>query len=239
MGPVGVWTISNTVGGQTNETTLRIVEEDGEFTGTIDLGGEVALSKVAYEKGELSFTAAYLGSTVDFTFAVNGDSLDGKVFIASAGMEIVTTGTRLSETPGEDTGTHAEAGEEEESESAPELSPATEALFASQDYDLYAAVAVGLRIGYERIKPIPRTPAELDIAKMAKSAGVETAGDAVDYFIHRFLRVKLGESDRQLIISYMIKLSGGERIDYDSPEAEGDLRELLHTILSTPEFQLS
>ena len=238
-GPAGAWTISNTVAGQTNITTMRIVEEDGEFTGTMDLGGEQALSKVAYEKGELSFTAAYLGSTVDFTFAVNGDSLDGKVFIASAGMEIVTTGTRLSETPGEDTDTPAEAGEEEESESAPELSPATEALFASQDYDLYAAVGVGLRIGYERIKPIPTTPAELDITEMAKSAGIETAEDAVDYFIHRFLRVKLDETDRQLTIAYMKDLTGGEKIDYESPDVENHLRELIHAIMSMPEFQLS
>ena len=235
-GPAGAWTISNTVAGQTNETTMRIVEEDGQFTGTMVLGREQALSKVAYEKGELSFTVAYLGSTVEFKGTVNGDLLDGKIFIPSAGMEIVTTGTRLSETPGAVTA--ADAGEKEESESAPDLSPATEMLFASQDYDLYAAVAVGLRIGYERIKQIPRTPAELDITEMARTAGIETADDAVDYFIHRFLRVKLHESDRQLIISYMVQLSGGEKIDYDSPEAEADLRELLHSIMSTPEFQL-
>ena len=73
---------------------------------------------------------------------------------------------------------------------------------------------------------------------MAKSAGVETADDVVDYFIHRFLLVKLDESDRQLTISYMKELCGGEKIDYDSPETEGDLRELLHSVLSTPEFQL-
>ena len=92
---------------------------------------------------------------------------------------------------------------------------------------------------YSRIKPIPATPAELNITVMAKSAGVETAEDAVDYFIHRFLRVKPDESDRQLLISYMERLSGGEKIDYESPEVEDNLRELLHSIISTLEFQLS
>ncbi len=107
-----------------------------------------------------------------------------------------------------------------------------------RDYDLVGGVGTAAGLSYSRIKPTPATPAELNIIEMARTAGVETADDAVDYFIHRFLRVKLGEPDRKLMISYMIKLSGGEMIDYDSPEAEGDLRELLHTILSTPEFQL-
>ena len=94
-------------------------------------------------------------------------------------------------------------------------------------------------MGYELVKPIPTTPAELDIAAMAKSAGVRTVDDAVDFFIHRFLRVKLEESDRQLTIAYMKKLSGGEQINYESPDVENHLRELLHTIMSMPEFQLS
>ena len=108
----------------------------------------------------------------------------------------------------------------------------------TRDYDLVGAVGTGAGLSYSRIKSIPTTPAELNIIEMVRSAGVETAEGAVDYFIHRFLRVKLEESDRRLIISYMIQLSGGEKIDYDSPEAEADLRELLHSIMSTPEFQL-
>ena len=107
-----------------------------------------------------------------------------------------------------------------------------------RDYDLVGGVGTAAGLSYSRIKETPTTPAELDIVEMVRSAGVETAEGAVDYFIHRFLRVKLEESDRQSIISYMTQLSGGERIDFDSPEAEDDLRELLHTIMSTPEFQL-
>ncbi len=82
-----------------------------------------------------------------------------------------------------------------------------------RDYDLVGAVGTAAGLSYSRIKPTPNTPAELDIVQMAKSAGVETAEEAVDYFIHRFLRVKLEESDRQLMISFMIQLSCGEMID--------------------------
>ena len=120
-----------------------------------------------------------------------------------------------------------------------ETAPSFAKIQDERDYDLVGGVGTAAGLSYSRIKPTPKTPAELNITEMAQSADVETADDAVDYFIHRFLRVKLDDSDRQLMISYMIKLSGGEKIDYDSPEAEGDLRELLHTIMSTAEFQLS
>ena len=235
-GPAGEWKISNTVQGQTNETTMSIVEKDGEYTGTMDLGGPQPLSEVTFEKGELSFKAEVAGTPFEFSGTVNGDSLDGKIVIA--GMEIETTGTRSSDTPAEVADMPADAGEEEESETVAEA-PGTAMLNASPDYDINRAAMDGIRMGYELVKPIPTTPAELDIAAMAKTAGVETADDAVDYFVHRFLRVKLDESDRQLTISYMKELSGGEQIDYDSPDVENHLRELLHAIMSMPEFQLS
>ena len=116
--------------------------------------------------------------------------------------------------------------------------PALGSLTDERDYDLVRAVSTGYGRSYSRIKTIPRTPATLSVTAMAKSAGVETADDAVDYFIHRFLRVKLDKSDRQLMISFWKRLSGGEKIDYESPEAENHLRELLHSIMSTLEFQL-
>ena len=120
-----------------------------------------------------------------------------------------------------------------------DAAPAFAEISDLRDYDLVGAVGTAAGLSYSRIKPTPRTPADLDIVEMIRSAGVETADDAVDYFIHRFLRVKLDEADRQLIISFMKQLTGGGTIDYESSEAEGDLRELLHTIMSTPEFQLS
>ncbi len=116
--------------------------------------------------------------------------------------------------------------------------PSMKQLTERGDYAIARAYATAYELSYSRIKPIPATPAELNITEMAKSAGVETAEDAVDYFIHRFLRVELGESDRQLTISYMKHLLGGEKIDYESPEAEDNLREVLHSIMSTVEFQL-
>ena len=89
----------------------------------------------------------------------------------------------------------------------------------------------------------------LAVHKLARSIRVarqpEESAGALLHLVGRVLDVieaeifvELEESDRQSIISYMAQLSGGETIDFDSPEAEDDLRELLHTIMSTPEFQL-
>jgi hypothetical protein len=238
-GPAGVWTITNTVQGQTQETTMSIVEKDGEYTGTMDLGGPQPLSEVVYENGQLSFKADVAGTPFEYEGTIKGDSLEGKIIFESMGMEIPTNGTRTSETPGEDAVMLADAGEEDEESETVAEAPGTAMLNASPDYDINRAAIDGIRMGYELVKPIPTTPAELDIAAMAKSAGVRTVDDAVDFFIHRFLRVKLEESDRQLTIAYMKKLSGGEQINYESPDVENHLRELLHTIMSMPEFQLS
>ena len=184
-----------------------------------------------------------MGASAEFKATIDGDSLKGKFTLASMGLDLITTGTRAEDAPANDAGEMmADAGDESEGEGSMgtmEVAPSFAKIQDMRDYDLVAGVGTAAGLSYSRIKPIPKTPAKLNLIEMARSAGVETADDAVDYFIHRFLRVKLEESDRQLIIAYMIQLSGGEKIDYDSPEAEGDLRELLHTIMSTPEFQLS
>ena len=202
--------------------------------------GEHELSEVSYEEGVLSFEweVDALG-TVEFTAKIDGDSFDGTSMVASMGMELITTGTRApAQEPGSMTGNAHDEPEEGGSMATTETAPSFAKIQDERDYDLVGGVGTAAGLSYSRIKETPTTPAELNIVDMVKSAGVETAAGAVDYFIHRFLRVKLEESDRQSIISYMTQLSGGEKIDYDSPEAEDDLRELLHTIMSTPEFQL-
>ncbi len=46
------------------------------------------------------------------------------------------------------------------------------------------------------------------------------------------------QRQKEAMISFMKELTGGEHIDYDSSEVERNLRELLHSIMSLPEFQL-
>jgi hypothetical protein len=245
--PEGKWDIKITAAGQSTPASLVIDKaEDGELSGTLVYQGNHELADVAYDSdgSTLSFSwrIEALDSSAEFSATIDGDSIEGKFALESMGLDLDTTGTRADPI---DVAAEmmAEATDEEsqgENSMAPmEAAPSFAEIQDSRDYDLVAGVGTAAGLAFSRIKSTPKTPAELDIIEMVRSAGVETADDLVDYFVYRFLRVKLGESDRQLIIAYMVKLSGGEKIDYSSPDAEGDLRELLHTIMSTPEFQLS
>ena len=239
--PDGKWDLTISAAGQDTPATLVIVEEDGELRGTLVYQGNHELSEVTYEGVELSFRweIEALGSSAEFRAKIDGDSLEGKFTLASMGLDLVTTGTRAEEASVDEAGeTMANASDESEGAGSMETAPSFAKIQDERDYDLVGGVGTAAGLSYSRIKPTPTTPAELNVIAMVRSAGVETAEDVVDYFIHRFLLVKLDESDRQLMISYMTQLSGGEKIDFDSPEAEADLRELLHTIMSTPEFQL-
>jgi uncharacterized protein (DUF1800 family) len=116
--------------------------------------------------------------------------------------------------------------------------PAAKLINSRPDYDLKLGVYTAYVRAYERLKPVPPVAAQLSLTAMVRSSGAATAADAVDYFIRRFLRVGPSESDRQTLVSFMEELSGGKTVDYESPDVERHLRELLHSIMSLPEFQL-
>ena len=65
------------------------------------------------------------------------------------------------------------------------------------------------------------------------------ATGAVDNLMRRFLRVPLTGERRQTLIRFLEQQNGGPQIDYSRYRLEKDLRELLHLIMSTPEYQLS
>ncbi len=101
----------------------------------------------------------------------------------------------------------------------------------------------GAYMGYVRalqvVKPIPRFVAPIDLAAMVSSAETHTAEEVVDYFIHRFLRVRLSADDRDSLIEFARGRLGTEKIDMTAPNLEQDLRALLHLVMSAPEYQLS
>ncbi len=85
------------------------------------------------------------------------------------------------------------------------------------------------------IAPIARFRISDDL----KEAGVSDASGAVRYLSERFLRVPLRAADRRALESRMRELAGGKRLDLDDPATERGLRELLHLLMSLPEYQLS
>jgi len=108
-----------------------------------------------------------------------------------------------------------------------------------EQYNLAVGVYTGAVRAAQRIKPIPRTIADVDFVSMAQQSGTKTAEQAVDYFCERFLSVPLSEQRRQAVISFFEEINGGEQLDFGSQQLDEHLRRLVHVILSAPEYQLS
>jgi hypothetical protein len=107
-----------------------------------------------------------------------------------------------------------------------------------EDFNTRYANFQGYTAALARAKPIPRRPAELNLARMISAAGATTVEGAVDHLTGRFLRVKLAEKDRAVFVNYLRTTLGSDQITA-GPALEPALRELLYLVLSTPEYQLS
>ena len=107
---------------------------------------------------------------------------------------------------------------------------------ADEDYNTRYGVYRGYVMAYERIKLIPRHTAKLDLASMVRSDGAETAAEAVDHLLQRFLRAPLDTEDRQALAAFLEQRLGSATLVGDS--AEDALRSVLYLILSSPEYQL-
>ena len=84
---------------------------------------------------------------------------------------------------------------------------------------------------------------------MARYGGVRTVEEAVDYFSNRFLRVPLDHVSRAELVGWTQDaigssegwtrdVIGSSAIDYEIPQTETVLRELVHLIMSSPQYQV-
>jgi uncharacterized protein (DUF1800 family) len=97
----------------------------------------------------------------------------------------------------------------------------------------------GSQMAIERVKPIPRDAAQTNLTRMIVNADVKTADQAVDYMIHRFMRVPPDDATRKRLTAFLTKELGTADIVVAKTFMEQPLRLLLHLIMSQPEFQLS
>ena len=111
---------------------------------------------------------------------------------------------------------------------------------ARADYDLKLGLYRGITKSYERVRPIPPTPAPFDLSGMLQNANIASAEDAVIYLERRFLRLRLFDEDRQDIVEFLQgRMPDGFSLrDSGDGETERSLRLTLQLILSTPEYQL-
>jgi uncharacterized protein DUF1800 len=97
----------------------------------------------------------------------------------------------------------------------------------------------GSQLAIQRVKPIPRDTAQIDLAKMILDEKLKDTSQAVDYLIHRFMRVPPGAEARQRIIATLNKELGTTDIAAAQTFLDEPLRLVLHLIMSQPEFQLA
>lgn len=96
----------------------------------------------------------------------------------------------------------------------------------------------GWQMAIERVKPIPRHTARVDLAGMVRGAGLATSRDVVDYLAGRFLSVTPDEAALQRLAELLASELGTDDIETAETWLEEPLRIVLHALLSLPEYQL-
>jgi hypothetical protein len=97
----------------------------------------------------------------------------------------------------------------------------------------------GWQMALERVKPIPRPTAQVNLTHVVTNAGLKSTTDVVDYFIRRFMRVPPADEKRQVLIAFLNKELSTSDIVVAKTYMEDSLRLTLHLLLSEPEYQLS
>ena len=109
---------------------------------------------------------------------------------------------------------------------------------ADEEYNTRYGGYRGYVLAYERIKPVPRHAADFQLAAMVRAAGAETASNAVDHLVKRFLRAPLADADRRVLADLLADRIGSHALGHERAELEAALRAVLYVVLCSPEYQL-
>ena len=96
----------------------------------------------------------------------------------------------------------------------------------------------GWQMAVERVKPIARRPARLDLAGMVLREELATPDEVVAYLARRFLSVPLAPAAQRELSEFFARELGTRDVRAAATYLEDPLRLLLHVLLSTPEYQL-
>lgn len=107
-----------------------------------------------------------------------------------------------------------------------------------EDFNTRLASYRGWQMAIQKVKPIPRATAQLDLAGIVRAAGCRNAQQAVDVLLARFLSVPVDAATRARIGKYLEGELGTGDLVAAGTFLEEPLRSTLHLILSLPEYQL-
>jgi uncharacterized protein (DUF1800 family) len=107
-----------------------------------------------------------------------------------------------------------------------------------EDFNTRYASFRGWQMATEKVKPIVRRTAQLDLTGMVKAQKLATTTQVVDYMLARFLRTPADSADRKRFVEFLNSELGTEKVSEAETYLEEPLRLLLHLIMSLPEYQL-
>ena len=107
-----------------------------------------------------------------------------------------------------------------------------------EDFNTRLASYHAWRKAIEKVKPILRTSAQLDVSAMVRAAGCKTTQAAVDHLLARFLSLPIPGDTRQKIATLLEADLGTADLAQADSYMEDALRNTLHLILSLPAYQL-
>lgn len=96
----------------------------------------------------------------------------------------------------------------------------------------------GWQMALERVRPIMRHTARLDLADMVLREGLATPREVVDYLAKRFVSMPLEEAAIDALAALLTRELGGADVQAAATWLEEPLRVVLHALLSLPEYQL-
>jgi uncharacterized protein (DUF1800 family) len=97
----------------------------------------------------------------------------------------------------------------------------------------------GSQLAIERVKPIPRETAQVNLTRMVLAQEPKNTTQVVDYLIARFMRVPPSDDARRKLVAFLDRELGTSDISVAKTYLEEPLRLVLHLIMSQPEYQLS
>jgi uncharacterized protein (DUF1800 family) len=107
-----------------------------------------------------------------------------------------------------------------------------------EDFNTRYASFRGWQMATEKVKPILRRTAQMDLTAMVKVEKLTSTTQVVDYMLARFLRTPADSADRKRFIEFLNNELGTEKVSEAETYLEEPLRLLLHLIMSLPEYQL-
>ena len=107
-----------------------------------------------------------------------------------------------------------------------------------EEFNTRLASYRGWQMALERVKPIARTTARLDLSRMVLGDGCRTATDAVDALLRRFVVAPVAPATRTRLAEFLERELGTADLASARSYLDEPLRQTLHLILSLPEYQI-